>query len=164
MRDWLQVLAVPVGRHFQDELPDVLRRERGSIIVVIATDAPMLPHQLRRLARRASLGIGRAGSPGGNNSGDIFLAFSVANPKPMPQLSGMRQNLDYLNDEFFDAFYLGAVEATDEAVINAMLAAEDAPMQKPEGMCRALKGEELIDAMARAEGCSNLKPQIVHYG
>lgn len=162
MRDWLQVLAVPVGRHFQDELPDVLRRERGSIIVVIATDAPMLPHQLRRLARRASLGIGRAGSPGGNNSGDIFLAFSVANPKPMPQLSGMRQNLDYLNDEFFDAFYLGAVEATDEAVINAMLAADDAPMQKPAGLCRALKGEELLDAMARADGVPRHKSPAVN--
>ncbi|WDH22092.1 P1 family peptidase [Pseudomonas chlororaphis] len=104
IRDWLQVLAVPVGRHFQDELPDVLRRERGSIIVVIATDTPMLPHQLRRLARLASLGIGRAGTPGGNNSGDIFLAFSVANPNPnpMPQLSGMRQCIDYLNDDFFE--------------------------------------------------------------
>ncbi|TBV06438.1 DmpA family aminopeptidase [Phytopseudomonas dryadis] len=148
LRDWFRVLGVPVGQRLGEPLPAGLERERGSIVVVIATDAPMLPHQLRRLARRAGLGIGLAGTPGGNNSGDIFLAFSVANPRPLPQLSASRQQLDYLNDECFDAFYLAAVQGTDEAVLNAMLAAEAAPMHKPAGLCPALDGERLLAAMA----------------
>jgi D-aminopeptidase len=147
MRDWFKVLGVPVGERLPDELPEGLDRERGSIVVIIATDAPMLPHQLRRLARRAGLGVGLAGTPGGNNSGDIFLALSVANPQAMPQLSGPLQNLDYLNDDCFDAFYLAAVQSTDEAILNAMLAAEDSPMQKPVGVCKALDGERLLAVM-----------------
>ncbi|WP_437879713.1 P1 family peptidase [Pseudomonas sp. LRF_L74] len=142
-RAWLKVLGVPVGEHWGDDAPAGLERERGSIIVILATDAPLLPHQLKRLAQRAGLGIGQGGTPGGNNSGDIFLAFSVANPRPLPQVSGTRLNLDYLNDECFDALYLAAVQATEEAVLNAMLAAEDAPMQKPEGICRAIDAQRL---------------------
>jgi D-aminopeptidase len=65
----------------------------------------------------------------------------------MPQLSGPLQNLDYLNDDCFDAFYLAAVQSTDEAILNAMLAAEDSPMHKPVGVCRALDGESLIAVM-----------------
>ncbi|CAD5105951.1 DmpA family aminopeptidase [Zestomonas carbonaria] len=151
-RAWLRVLGQPVGHLLDEPVPAGLEHERGSIIVAIATDAPMLPHQLRRLARRAGLGIGLGGTPGGNNSGDIFLAFSVANPRQMPQLSGPRQNLDYLNDECFDPFYLAAVEATDEAVLNAMLAAEDSPMQKPEGMCKALDGQRLLAVLHEQSG------------
>jgi D-aminopeptidase len=142
-RSWFKVLGVPVGKRWDEAAPDGLDRERGSIIVVLATDAPLLPHQLKRLAQRAGLGIALGGTPGGNNSGDIFLAFSVANPRPLPQLSQTRQNLDYLNDECFDAIYLAAVQATEEAVLNAMLAAKDTPMQKPEGVCQALDGERL---------------------
>ncbi|MDQ7986216.1 P1 family peptidase [Pseudomonas sp. G34] len=142
-RAWLKVCGVPVGERLEDDLPAGLERERGSIIVILATDAPLLPHQLKRLAQRAGLGIALAGTPGGNNSGDIFLAFSVANPRPLPQVSQTRLNLDYLNDECFDALYLAAVQATDEAVLNAMLAAEDAPMQKPEGICRAIDSQRL---------------------
>ena len=69
-------------------------REQGSIIVVLGTDLPMAPHQLRRLAKRAAIGIGRGGTPGGNNSGDIFLAFSTANRGPLPQLSGLTRTLE----------------------------------------------------------------------
>ena len=98
----------------------------------------------------AVLGIALAGTPGGNNSGDIFLAFSVANPRPLPQVSPTRLNLDYLNDECFDALYLAAVQATDEAVLNAMLAAEDSPMQKPEGICRAIDGQRLRELVVGA--------------
>ncbi|ARU89841.1 P1 family peptidase [Pseudomonas sp. M30-35] len=149
-RKWFKVLGTPVGERWEDAAPKGLERERGSIIVVIATDAPLLPHQLKRLAQRAGLGIGLGGTPGGNNSGDIFLAFSVANPRPLPQLTQTRLNLEYLNDECFDAIYLAAVQATEEAVLNAMLAAEDAPMQKPEGVCPAIDGERLR-AMIQAQ-------------
>jgi len=142
-RAWLKVCGVPVGERLKDELPTGLERERGSIIVVLATDAPLLPHQLKRLAQRAGLGIALAGTPGGNSSGDIFLAFSVANPRPLPQISPTHANLDYLNDEYLDELYLAAVQATDEAVLNAMLAAEDAPMQKPLGLCRAIDSQRL---------------------
>jgi L-aminopeptidase/D-esterase-like protein len=86
-RDWLTICGVPVGKHLQDNTPQSQLKERGSIIVVIATDLPMAPHQLKRLARRAAIGIGRNGTPGGNNSGDIFLAFSTANPQPMTNIS-----------------------------------------------------------------------------
>lgn len=150
-RAWLKVCGVPVGERLEDELPTGLERERGSIIVILATDAPLLPHQLKRLAQRAGLGIALAGTPGGNNSGDIFLAFSVANPRPLPQVSQTRLNLDYLNDECFDALYLAAVQATDEAVLNAMLAAEDAPMQKPEGICRAIDGRRLQELVLASQ-------------
>ena len=72
------IAGVPVGK----EIPGgVYKEEAGSIIIVIATDAPLLPHQLKRLARRASLGLARTGSVSGNGSGDLFIAFSTANPK-----------------------------------------------------------------------------------
>lgn len=152
-RAWLRVCGVPLGERLGDDLPPGLERERGSIIVVLATDAPLLPHQLGRLAQRAGLGIALGGTPGGNNSGDIFLAFSVANPRPLPQLAQAHLSFEHLNDECVDALYLAAVQATDEAVLNAMLAAEDAPMQKPEGLCRALDGQ-FLRALLGTAGCA----------
>jgi len=148
-RPWLTVLGVPVGRHLtEDRMLD--DGELGSIIVTVATDAPMLPHQLRRLAKRGAIGIGRGGSPGGNNSGDMFLAFSVANPGPLPQLSGARLRMDYINDEQFDPIYEAVVEATEEAVINALVAAEDVPTLRPAGkVCRAIDHDQLVDVMRR---------------
>ncbi|MCT7664738.1 P1 family peptidase [Shinella kummerowiae] len=124
-RDWLTICGVPVGKHLQDNTPQSQLKERGSIIVVIATDLPMAPHQLKRLARRAAIGIGRNGTPGGNNSGDIFLAFSTANPQPMTHKAPAMLGLDIVNDEHLDPVYLAAVESVEEAVVNAMLAAED---------------------------------------
>jgi len=96
--------------------------EHGSIIVIIATDAPLLPHQLRRLARRASLGIGRMGGISGAGSGDLFLAFSTANTGQGDSLGVAR--ISMLQDDRIDPIYAAAVEATEEAIINAMLAAE----------------------------------------
>lgn len=125
-RDWLTVCGVPVGKHLQDNTPQSQLKERGSIIVVIATDLPLAPHQLKRLARRAAIGIGRGGTPGGNNSGDIFLAFSTANPQAMAHRAPEMLSLEILNDEHLDAAYLAAVDSVEEAVVNAMLAAEDA--------------------------------------
>ena len=115
-------LGVPVGREMREDL--LFARETGSIIVVLGTDAPLSALSLRHVARRAAIGIGRGGAVGGNSSGDIFLAFSVANPCPMPQLMKARVSFDVLNDEQLDPVYLAAVESVEEAVVNAMVAAE----------------------------------------
>jgi D-aminopeptidase len=147
-RDWLTILGVPVGRHLQED--QIFQQERGSIVVVLGTDIPMLPHQLERLARRAALGIARHGTPGGNNSGDLFLAFSTANPLPPERLRETELALNCVPDEHFDPIYLAAVEATEEAVVNAMLAAEDMPAYKPRGrICRAISHAALVEIMAR---------------
>lgn len=123
-RDWLTIAGVPVGKHLTDNTPQSQLKERGSIIVVIATDLPMMPHQLKRLARRASIGIGRNGTPGGNNSGDIFLAFSIANAHAMPHRMPGHLTVEMVADTPLDPVYLATVDAIEEAVVNAMLAAE----------------------------------------
>jgi L-aminopeptidase/D-esterase-like protein len=97
-------------------------QEHGSIIVIMATDAPLLPHQLRRLARRAALGIGRMGGIAGAGSGDLFLAFSTA-PTGEPDSLGLT-SVRMLQDDRIDPIYEAAVQATEESIINAMLAAE----------------------------------------
>ena len=125
-RDWLTIRGVPVGEHMRDGTPQSQLAERGSIIVVIATDLPMAPHQLQRLARRATIGIGRGGTPGGNNSGDIFLAFSTANKQPMAHRAAPKLGIEIVNDEKLDVVYAATVDSVEEAVVNAMLAAEDA--------------------------------------
>jgi D-aminopeptidase len=133
-RHWLNILGVPVGRLLpEDALWSSPAREQGSIIVILATDMPMLPHQLRRVAKRAAIGIGRNGTPGGNNSGDIFLAFSTANKSDLPQFKGAHLTADCLNDETFDPIYEAVVQATEEAVVNAMVAAEDMTTLRPAG-------------------------------
>ncbi|QEW07938.1 DmpA family aminopeptidase [Nitrincola iocasae] len=144
IRPWFTVLGAPIGKLMpHDRIHPV--HEQGSIIVIIATDAPMLPHQLKRLAKRAALGVGKNGSPGGNNSGDIFLAFSTANEQDLPQFSAPVCAMDYLNDEVFDEFYMATVEATEESIINAMVAAEDTPTfkQPANKVCKAIDGETL---------------------
>ncbi len=149
LRDWLQVCGAPVGKHLTDNL--LWPREQGSIIAVIGTDLPLLPIQLQRLARRISIGIGRAGTPSGNNSGDIFLAFSTANPRPegtgTPDPRALRR-LDYVPHEALDPVFTAVVESTDEAVINAMVAAED--MTGRDGhFAAAIDHDELKQVMAR---------------
>jgi D-aminopeptidase len=137
IRPWLTILGRPVGQL----LPEGAfhSAEMGSIIVILATDAPLSGLSLRQLAKRAAIGIGRGGTPGGNNSGDIFLAFSSANPGPMPLLADAIQLRYELNIERIDPLYLAAVEAIEEAVANALVAGQDVPTIKPEGhVCRAL--------------------------
>ena len=118
----------------------------GSIIVVIATDAPLGPHQLKRLARRASMGIARTGGTSGNGSGDIFIAFSTANPgsakaiKPVPVLMLPNDRMDPI----FDA----TVQATEEAIINALVAA-DTMVGRDNHRVVALPHEMLRQALAR---------------
>jgi D-aminopeptidase len=150
MRDWLTVLGVPVGRHLREDR--IFGRETGSIIVIIGTDLPLMPIQLRRLAKRAAIGIGRNGTPGGNNSGDIFLAFGVANPIELPQNGRPEWRLTAVNDELLDPVFEATVEAIEEAVVNAMLAAEDAPTLRPPGkIVRAIDSAALLEVM-RAYG------------
>jgi D-aminopeptidase len=148
IRDWLTILGVPVGRHLtQDRL---FEQEQGSIIVTIGTDLPLLPNQLKRVAKRAAIGIGRGGSPGGNNSGDIFLAFSTGNPMPLPQNGAPIWHLEAVNDEMFDAIYLAAVEAIEEAIVNVLVAAESMTALRPAGQkVAAIDHAELCAVMRR---------------
>lgn len=143
LRPWLTVLGKPVGKLMPEDR--LMSAEHGSIIVILGTNLPMAPHQLQRLAKRAAIGIGRGGTPGGNNSGDIFMAFSTANRGPIPQLADTRLKLDIINDEAFDPIYMAATEAIEEAIVNALLAAEDMTTLRPSGLvCRAINSHRLL--------------------
>ena len=147
IRPWLTVLGVPVGR----EMPEGWQRakETGSIIVIIATDAPLSDAILRQLAKRASLGIARSGTPGGNNSGDIFLALSVADDMADTLHAGPVIHRRSVNWEDLDPLYEAAVQAVDESVINAIVAGEDVATFKPEGfICPGLDTDRLMQIMA----------------
>ncbi len=120
LRDQLRVAGVPVGKEITEGTWK--KRETGSIIIAIATDAPLLPHQLKRLARRASLGLARTGSVSGNGSGDLFLAFSTANPNAA-KAEGLVQ-VTALPNQRMDRLFEATVEATEEAIINALVAAK----------------------------------------
>jgi L-aminopeptidase/D-esterase-like protein len=119
-RDQLRIAGVPVG----PEIPGkkVWDDDVGSIIVVVATDAPLIPTQLKRLTRRVSLGLARDGSYSGNGSGGIFIAFSTANPGAAAA-KGCRQ-LTMLPNDQMNPLFLATVQATEEAVVNAMIAAK----------------------------------------
>ena len=124
-RQNFRVAGIPVGREIPSEDPYAFAlddiTERGSIIVVIATDAPLLPHQLKRLARRVSLGLGRDGSISGNGSGDIFIAFSTANIGSAA--ADHIVDLKMLPNDMLNPVFAATVEATEESIINAMVAA-----------------------------------------
>ena len=119
-REQLRIAGVPVGQEITDH--PVWKNDTGSIIIVVATDAPLIPTQLKRIARRASLGLGRNGSYSGDGSGDIFIAFSTANPGAANP-KGLH-NLKMLPNDQLNPIFLATVQATEEAVINAMVAAE----------------------------------------
>ena len=127
IRDTLHVAGVPVGRHLRNDRiytdPALQPADTGSIIVVVATDAPLLPHQLKRIARRPALGLGRMGSYAGNGSGDLFVAFSTANAKAL-EGAPLVQSTSLGNDQL-DPLFLATVQATEEAIVNAMVAARD---------------------------------------
>ena len=147
LRPDLRVAGVPVGQEIPDLLPcvasadpslrpnarrcDAAQRtpsseigatEQGSIIVVVATDAPLLPHQLKRLVTRVALGVGRSGGFGGNGSGDIFVAFSTANAGAARD-TGVAK-VDMLPNARMNALFYATVQSTEEAILNALLAAE----------------------------------------
>jgi len=120
LRHQLTIAGVPVGRELSEGA--FRQRENGSIIIVVATDAPLMPHQLKRLARRAAMGLARTGSVAGNSSGDIFIAFSTANPNAA-QPSGLAQ-LAMLPNDRMNPLFEATVQAVEEAIINALVAAE----------------------------------------
>jgi L-aminopeptidase/D-esterase-like protein len=119
-RPQLRIGGVPVGQEITDRAARA--QEEGSIIITVATDAPLMPHQLKRLARRAALGLARTGGVAGNGSGDIFLAFSTANPGAARR-DGLA-NLTMLPNERMNLLFEATVQATEEAIINALAAAE----------------------------------------
>jgi len=121
-REQLTLLGVPVGRHIDR---DKLRgREQGSVIVIVATDAPLLAHQLKRIARRVTLGLARTGAVAHNGSGDLFLAFSTANAEAYATTTGGRRTLEWLPNAELDPLFTATVEAVEEAVIDSMLVNE----------------------------------------
>ena len=135
-RHFFTVAGAPVGKEITDlqrkagdAASQAMRSSRkaedgdGSIIVVVATDAPLLPHQLKRLVQRATLGVGNVGGRGENSSGDIFIAFSTANAGEASKDDGV-SNLQMLPNERINPLFWATVLATEEAIINAMVAAE----------------------------------------
>src|SRR6266540_5362301 len=116
-RPQLTIAGVPVGK----EIPgQVYKEEAGSIIIVVATDAPLLPNQLKRLARRASLGLARTGSVSGNGSGDLFIAFSTANPNAAnPDL--LTHTVETIPNDRLDPIFEAVVQATEEAIVNTLV-------------------------------------------
>ncbi|HTS44798.1 MAG TPA: P1 family peptidase [Puia sp.] len=133
-RSQLTIAGVPVGKELKDTLNGIFNgivslsgnenpnAETGSIIVVVATDAPLLPHQLKRIAQRVALGIGKVGGTGGNGSGDIFIAFSTANPEAFSREKETNVKL-YPNDQI-GVLFTATIQATEEAIINALFAAK----------------------------------------
>jgi D-aminopeptidase len=163
VREEFSVLGVPVGRLWPEDaiLAQMGQRETGSVVVIIATDAPLHPVQLQRLARRGALGIGRTGTTGGVNSGDIMLAFSTSNSRrwnPAEMQHGDNvKSLSFLEDNLMDPLSQAAAHATEEAVINAMLAAEDMACIKPAGVTlKALDAARLLDMLQRYRPLSGL--------
>ena len=172
----LRVAGVPVGEEIADLLPcvassDSTLRPRarrcpgaaasgrvssasdggadegaGSIIIVVATDAPLLPHQLERVAKRAALGVGRMGGRGENSSGDIFVAFSTANPRTAADTGVAR--LEMLPNARINPLFAATIQATEEAILNAMLAAETMT-GADEFRVEALPRERLLAAMRK---------------
>lgn len=140
------ILGVPVGRHIGH---DLLRgKPAGSIIVVVATDAPIAGHQAKKLARRVALGMARTGALGHDSSGDIFLAFSTANAESFAAPRGTLRRMDVLANADIDPLYEGVVEATEEAIIDSMVA--NRTMVGRDGATSiALPHEELVEVMRR---------------
>jgi len=160
LRRQLRIAGVPLGRQIDVPDPcydtrepldsamagDRCAKEHGSIIVLLATDAPLLPHQLRRIARRAALGVGRMGGIAGAGSGDLFLAFSTG-PTGTPDSIGVA-SVPMLSDDVIDPLYEAAVQSTEEAIVNAMIAARTmtganwlrVPALPHEEVRRAMKG------------------------
>jgi D-aminopeptidase len=166
-RDWLRVDGVPVGEAIPvSEIPSPYRLEdedgvpepvtpppgSGSIIVVIATDAPLLPHQCERLAQRAGLGIARMGGTGAHSSGDLFICFATGN-RGLPRTSfasdpRLAVDVRTVNDHVIGGLFDGVIEATEEAILNALVAAET--MTGRDGITAyALPHDRLVEVMAR---------------
>lgn len=125
-RNQLTIAGVPVGKEIQDLKPEITYGEKreglGSIIVIVATDAPFIPNQLKRIARRVPIGISRVGGYGSNGSGDIFIAFSTANKDAANR--EIEKSVTFLPNDFMNPFFLATAQATEEAILNALISAE----------------------------------------
>ncbi|RUP84966.1 S58 family peptidase, partial [Corynebacterium propinquum] len=156
-RQELRVDGYPVGRHLM-EIPSPFAERgtpgMGSIVVILATDAPLLPHQCRRLAQRASVGIARTGGGTEDSSGDLFLAFATGNQAIPPAAYGRKDlplstPLQMVNNDHISPLFSAAAEAVEEAIINALLAGED--MTTQDGISvPGLAGERLISALNKS--------------
>jgi D-aminopeptidase len=164
-REWLRVDGVPVGEAVNtDVVPSAYGREQspgdrygrrrlpppgsGSIIVVVATDAPLLPHQCERLAQRAGLGLARVGSVGGQTSGELFFCFATGNVLQGHDSGKPVGSVHMLDDTFIDPLFMATIESTEEAVVNALVAAET--MTGRDGhTAHALPHDLLVEAMVR---------------
>ena len=167
-RQFFTVSGVPVGREITDlqmkigqpGMASMLRKTEegaGSIIVVLATDAPLLPHQLKRMAQRISLGIGRVGGRGENSSGDIFIAFSTANAAEFGKNEGIA-TVQMLPNDRINMLFGATVQATEEAIINAMVAAETTIGYKGNTIY-ALPHERLQEALKKYNRLAPIKKQ-----
>lgn len=144
-RRGLTIAGVPVGK----EIPEnaVYSQDTGSIIIVIATDAPLLPNQLKRLARRASMGLARTGSVSGNGSGDLFLAFSTANAHAADPATATR-SIETVPNDRMDPLFIGTVQAVEEAIVNALVVNQ--PMTGRDGhRVDALPHDRLLELLKK---------------
>jgi D-aminopeptidase len=127
LRDSLRIAGVPVGQYLRNDRiysdPNPHASDTGSIIIVVATDAPLRPDQLKRIARRAGMGLARMGSYAGNGSGDIFLAFSTANAGALHDKS--LQQMSFIGNDHIDPLFEATAQAAEESIVNAMIAARD---------------------------------------
>jgi L-aminopeptidase/D-esterase-like protein len=152
-RHLLRIAGAPIGYEITGK--PIWDEDTGSIIVVVATDAPLLPNQMKRIAKRVTLGLGRLGSISGNGSGDIFIAFSTANPG-----AGLEQkklvNVQMLPNDQMDALFEATVQATEEAVVNALVAAKT--MTGPEGhIVEALPHDRLREVLKKYNRLAEVK-------
>lgn len=149
-REHLLVAGAPVGREIPDNLPaapkiSAASGDAGSVIVVLATDAPLLPHQLKRLARRIAMGIARTGGTAANSSGDIFIAFSTANQ--LAANPGVNQ-VQMLDNDAMTPLFSATIQATEESVINALTSAETMTGQNNHHVI-AIPHDRLIEALKK---------------
>ncbi len=135
-----------------DSATEAVEAGRGSIVIVVATDAPLLPHQLKRIARRAGMGLGKLGSWAGNSSGDLFLAFSTANPGVAGDGQPPTQNpakLEMISNGSIDPLFRATIDATEEAVVNAMLAAPAVTTGVDGLRAYGLPGNRLVEVLKK---------------
>ncbi len=153
----LTVAGVAVGKEIPDLMPEwdpvKNNRDQGSIIIIVATDAPLLPHQLKRLARRVPMGLARMGSYASNSSGDIFLAFSTANPGAAKR--DTMPSLEMIPNDQLSPFFEATVQATEEAILNALLAGQDMT-GKNNTKVYGLPGQRLVSILKKHNRIENI--------
>ena len=150
LRDSLRIAGVPVGQYLRDDriysAPNPAAGDTGSVIIVVATDAPLLPQQLKRIAKRAGMGLARMGSYAGNGSGDIFMAFSTANADALRDQP--LQQASFIGNDHLDGLFEATAQAAEEAIVNALVAARD--MQGDDGhYARAIPHAALVKLLKR---------------